>query len=120
MDTFRLEEAVRRFGEFRPQADSIHIYRELPEKVREGSLGMGDLLFSNSEWAKTFVHEFAHHLQTTTTLSGVRLFHYYWTNRINLLSTLDQRILELLAEGKTLLQALEVFRKSEDPLPVCK
>jgi len=113
MDTFRLEEAVRRFGEFRPQADSVHIPRELPEDVRKGSMGMGDLLLSDPEWAKTFVHEFTHHLQTTTTLSGIRLFHYYWTNRINMLSSLDEPIRKLLAKDKTLPQAVEAFRNTK-------
>lgn len=109
MSDVPLEETV--LGFFDPQAISIHIPRVLPEEVRTGALNIGQLVIKDLRWGMVFIHEFVHHLQTTTTLSGIRLFHYYWTNRINLLSSLDHEVLELISRGQTLCQALSEYRQ---------
>jgi len=105
-------EDVRALGSFRLQADSVHIPSELPPEVRIGIKGFGDLLVRDADWGRAFIHEFVHHLQTITTFSGIRLFHYYWTNRLHLLSTLDPQIRKDVAGGRPLPEAVAGFRRA--------
>jgi len=102
-------EARMVLGEFLPQADCIRIPMELPADVRFGHRGMGDLLLNDTSWGRTYLHEFVHHLQTITTLSGVRLFHYRWDNRVRFLSHLDGRVLALLRRGVPFPGAVETL-----------
>jgi len=53
----------------------------------------------NDEIGLTVVHEILHFIQTTTTLSGLRLFNYEWESLINILAS-DEECKNLINSGK--------------------
>lgn len=92
------------------QADFIRVPMDLPDEVRTGKVGVGDILLEDPVLGRSIIHEYVHHLQTTTTLSGIRLFHYYWENCLNLLSSFDDHVKSLVANGRTIPEALSQVR----------
>ena len=109
--------AVKELGSYDPQADHIYIRQDLPESVRSGSQEIGDLVVGDPEWGSTFIHEFVHHLQTTTTLSGLRLYHFHWMNSINILSSLDEHLKSRLVDGGSVYDLLRSLRSEPDKIP---
>lgn len=99
LSAFSLEKAVKEVASFNPREVAIRMRGRRPEGLRTGARDIGDVICHEPGFGGPYVHELVHHLQTTTTLSGVRLFHFRWETLINLFSNLPREQRQQLSDG---------------------